>query len=74
MTITSLFRQAILIFAFSSLLLADSVPPPTGAPVDPNTIQDCTYWIVAQSSDTCSSVASDNWITVAQLVSYVGLI
>ncbi|KAI0112109.1 hypothetical protein GGR51DRAFT_547171 [Nemania sp. FL0031] len=43
-------------------------PPPTKA--DPNTIQDCTWWHVASSSDTCSGVASMYGLTVDQLVAY----
>ncbi|KAM0809653.1 hypothetical protein AB5N19_09999 [Seiridium cardinale] len=44
------------------------VDPPTTAA--PDTIQDCTYWDVASSNDTCTSI-SENWgITLAQFYTY----
>jgi hypothetical protein len=71
MTITSPFCQILLASALVSLTSAFLTNPPSGAPYDPNTVQDCSYWTVAQSSDTCSSIASYNALTISQLVSYV---
>ncbi|KAI1211217.1 uncharacterized protein F4807DRAFT_466534 [Annulohypoxylon truncatum] len=45
-----------------------TVDPPTTAPSD--TIKYCTRWVVAVSSDTCSTLASDGTITPDQLYSY----
>jgi hypothetical protein len=45
------------------------VDPP--APCNANTIQDCSYWAVVKSSDTCSSLALANGITTAQFATYV---
>ncbi|KAI1354385.1 carbohydrate-binding module family 50 protein [Xylaria sp. FL0043] len=44
------------------------VDPPTTAPS--NTIQDCSGWAVATSTDTCESIADDNFITLSQLYTY----
>ncbi|KAI0449632.1 carbohydrate-binding module family 50 protein [Xylaria acuta] len=44
------------------------VDPPTTAPDD--TIQDCTNWAVATSSDTCESIADDNFISLLDLYTY----
>ncbi|KAI0106466.1 carbohydrate-binding module family 50 protein [Nemania sp. FL0031] len=44
------------------------VDPPTTAPDD--TIQDCTNWVVATSSDTCESIAEDNFISLSDLYTY----
>ncbi|KAK4118091.1 carbohydrate-binding module family 50 protein [Parathielavia appendiculata] len=44
------------------------VEPPTTA--DPNTIEDCTLWHIAESGDTCPSVSSANFITPEQLAAY----
>jgi len=46
-----------------------AVDPPTTAPSD--TIQDCTNWAVASSTDTCQTIANSNFITLAQLNTYV---
>ncbi|KAK6073694.1 LysM domain-containing protein [Seiridium cupressi] len=44
------------------------VDPPTTAA--PDTIQDCTYWEVTASNDTCTNI-SENWcITLAQFYTY----
>ncbi|RYC65769.1 hypothetical protein CHU98_g428 [Xylaria longipes] len=55
-------------FALIPLTLGYLVPPPTTAPS--NTIQDCTNWAVASSTDTCQSIADSNYITLAQLYTY----
>ena len=44
-----------------------AVDPPTTAPN--NTIQDCTNWDVASSSDTCQTLSSNNGITLQRKVS-----
>lgn len=51
---------------------AYTIDPPTTAPSD--TIQDCTNWVVAESSDTCSAFAADGAITLSQVYSYVCLL
>ncbi|KAI0806567.1 carbohydrate-binding module family 50 protein [Xylaria sp. FL0064] len=50
------------------LTLGYLVDPPTTAPS--NTIQDCSGWAVATSTDTCESIADDNFITLSQLYAY----
>ncbi|KAL7811323.1 hypothetical protein V8C26DRAFT_437473 [Trichoderma gracile] len=50
------------------LAAAYTVDPPTTAPKD--TIQDCTAWDVAQSTDTCQSIADWGFITLDQLYAY----
>ncbi|KAI1281721.1 carbohydrate-binding module family 50 protein [Xylaria sp. FL0933] len=50
------------------LTLGYLVDPPTTAPS--NTIQDCSGWAVATSTDTCESIADDNFITLSQLYTY----
>ncbi|KAI1120091.1 hypothetical protein F5Y10DRAFT_290335 [Nemania abortiva] len=54
--------------ALIPLTLGYLVPPPTTAPS--NTIQDCTNWAVASSTDTCQSIADSNFITLDQLYTY----
>ncbi|KAM7196725.1 hypothetical protein V8F20_006918 [Naviculisporaceae sp. PSN 640] len=62
MSLRSLVAAAVL----SSPALAQwLVEPPTTAPAD--TVQDCTYWTVAGSSDTCRTLADDNFISVVEL-------
>jgi len=46
-----------------------TVDPPTTAPN--NTILDCTNWVVVTSSDTCTALAVNNGITLAQFDTYV---
>ncbi|KAI3336889.1 carbohydrate-binding module family 50 protein [Xylariaceae sp. AK1471] len=54
--------------ALISLTLGYLVDPPTTAPS--NTIQDCSYWAMASSDDTCESIADGNHITLSQLYTY----
>ncbi|KAI0191405.1 hypothetical protein EV127DRAFT_338251 [Xylaria flabelliformis] len=56
------------LLALIPLTLGYLVDPPTTAPSD--TIQDCTNWAVAASTDTCQSIAEDNYITLSQLYTY----
>jgi hypothetical protein len=71
MPIPSVVRQMILASSLLTVTSAYLTPPPDGAPVDPNTISDCSYWQVAKATDSCASIANDNFITVAMLASYV---
>lgn len=52
---THLVTQLGLFAALGSAYLED---PPTTA--DPNTISECSWWIVATASDTCTGI-SDDW-------------
>lgn len=45
-------------------------PPSTAAP---DTIQDCTYWQVAASDDTCASISAWWGITLEQFNAYVSI-
>jgi len=45
------------------------VSPP--GPVLPETITDCSGWVLPTPSDTCATIASKNGITVAQFIQYV---
>lgn len=60
---------------FGALFLAHgvwsqfTVPPDTTA--DPNTIKTCTWWHVAESSDSCASIASLYGITSEQFARWV---
>jgi hypothetical protein len=65
------YFTAIIALTLSTLAFGYTVDPPTTAPS--NTIQDCTNWVVAASSDTCSTLAADGAITLSQLYSYVCL-
>jgi hypothetical protein len=50
-----------------------AVPPPTTAPS--GTILDCTNWVVADASSSCSTIAQDYAITLQQFeFDYVSLI
>jgi hypothetical protein len=69
----SVVQSFYVLCAFITVSSAYLVDPPAGAPVDPHTVQDCSNWIVAQSSDTCQSVASTNSLTITQLTTYVCL-
>ncbi|KAI1360466.1 carbohydrate-binding module family 50 protein [Xylaria arbuscula] len=44
------------------------VDPPTTAPDD--TVQDCTNWVEATSSDTCESIAAANFLALSDLYTY----
>ena len=62
------------LFAFSLALLpllglAYLVDPPSTAA--PDTIEDCTYWHVANETDTCPSISESSYITEAQFTNYV---
>lgn len=57
------------LLVFITPTLGYLVDPPTTAPGD--TIQDCTNWVVATSSDTCESIAEDNFIALPDLYIYV---
>ncbi|OTA84782.1 carbohydrate-binding module family 50 protein [Hypoxylon sp. CO27-5] len=57
---THLFAQLSLFAALGSAYLQD---PPTTA--DPNTVSDCSWWIVAASTDTCEAIADANGISVS---------
>lgn len=59
---------AVVLCATGLLAAAYTVDPPTTAPSD--TIQDCTSWDVASSSDTCQSIADFGFITIDQLYAY----
>ncbi|KAL7934419.1 hypothetical protein V8C35DRAFT_327295 [Trichoderma chlorosporum] len=59
---------ATVLCAAGCLAAAYTVDPPTTAPSD--TIQDCTSWDVAQSTDTCQSIADYGFITLDQLYAY----
>ncbi|KAK8091448.1 LysM domain-containing protein [Apiospora hydei] len=52
----------------AALVSAYTVDPPTTAPAD--TIQDCTNWAVATSSDTCESLAEYGFITLDDVYRY----
>lgn len=71
MSTSAMKPQALLLWvaAFAASARAYTVSPPTTAPN--NTIQDCTNWDIATSSDTCETLATDNSITLAQLYDYV---
>ncbi|KAI0413503.1 carbohydrate-binding module family 50 protein [Xylaria grammica] len=56
------------LLVFITPTLGYLVDPPTTAPGD--TIQDCTNWAVAMSSDTCESIADDNFISLSDLYIY----
>ncbi|KAI1194415.1 carbohydrate-binding module family 50 protein [Nemania serpens] len=56
------------LLVFITPTLGYLVDPPTTAPGD--TIQDCTNWVVATSSDTCESIAEDNFIALPDLYIY----
>lgn len=43
--------------------------PPTDAP--PDTIEDCTAWVVASDVDTCQSLADYGLITLDEVYAYV---
>ena len=53
----------------SGFAVSYTVDPPTTA--DPGTIQDCTNWAIATSSDTCQSLADYYLITLSQFDTYV---
>lgn len=58
---------AVLLFAvYVSAYLVD---PDTTA--SPDTIEDCSYWVVVSSSDTCDSIESDWGVTSEQFLTYV---
>jgi hypothetical protein len=61
--LTSLFTQLFWLGA------AQFDPPPTST--DPSTIKDCSWWFVAEASDTCDGIAAAYGVPKAQLVSYV---
>lgn len=70
---SSIKRPLAIILCTAGLLAAAyTVDPPTTAPGD--TIQDCTAWDVAQSTDTCNSIADYGFITLDQLYAYVSQI
>lgn len=47
--------------------------PPTEAA--PDTIQDCSWWHVAESGDSCSNIATANGLTLAEFSNvYVSII
>ncbi|KAI0838519.1 carbohydrate-binding module family 50 protein [Hypoxylon sp. FL0890] len=48
---------------FAALGSAYLQDPPTTA--DPNTVSDCSWWIVATSTDTCAAIAGANGISVS---------
>jgi hypothetical protein len=48
---------------------AYTLDPPTTA--NPDTIPDCTYWHVAEATDTCDSISASYYITLAQFTTYV---
>lgn len=48
---------------FCMLASAYLVDPPTTA--NPNTVSDCSWWIVAKSTDTCAAIASASYISVS---------
>ncbi|KAK8043699.1 hypothetical protein PG993_006129 [Apiospora rasikravindrae] len=61
--------QSTLLVQMACLGAAEFVePPPTTA--DPSTIQDCTWWFVAGTSDTCDQVLATYGLTRAQLDRY----
>jgi hypothetical protein len=45
-------------------------PPPTAT--DPTTIDDCSYWHIATSGETCASIAATYGLTLQQFELYVG--
>ena len=62
--------SAFLFSAFAAAVAAQyTVDPPTEAPSD--TITDCTLWVVADGTETCEALASDNFLTLNQLYVYV---
>lgn len=57
------------LLAFITPALGYLIDPPTTAP--DNTVQDCTNWAVATSSDTCESIADDNFLSLSDPYKYV---
>jgi hypothetical protein len=69
------FFTAATIVGFSSLASAQFTnPPPENAPADPSTNNECTYWRVIQTGDTCATVAAENLISVENLRAWVSLV
>lgn len=58
--LTQLLAQLGLFAALGSAYLQD---PPTSA--DPSTVSDCSWWIIATSTDTCAAIAGANGISVS---------
>ncbi|KAH8163292.1 hypothetical protein CIB48_g4954 [Xylaria polymorpha] len=56
------------LLVFITPALGYLIDPPTTAPDD--TIQDCTNWAVASSSDTCESIADDYFISLSDLYTF----
>lgn len=63
------YSSGLLLLAQLAAAQAYTVDPPTTAPAD--TIEDCTNWYVGVAGDACSTIASNNFIEVTQLYSYV---
>ena len=61
--------ETVLVLGTLGLANAYLVDPPTTAASD--TVSDCSGWVVTTSSDTCTSLATNNWISEAQLKTYV---
>lgn len=61
--------EAILFLGALGLANGYLVDPPTTAAAD--TVEDCSGWVVTVATDTCTSLATDNWITEDQLKTYV---
>lgn len=64
--------KSLFALAFASIPLLSAayiVDPPTTAA--PDTIEDCTYWHVAEDADTCASMSAYWGLTEAQLAAYV---
>ncbi|KAH8624629.1 hypothetical protein IG631_20094 [Alternaria alternata] len=59
---------SVLVLGALGLVNAYLVDPPTTAAAD--TVPDCSGWVVTTSSDTCSSLATDNYISEDQLKTY----
>ncbi|KAJ8131831.1 hypothetical protein O1611_g1793 [Lasiodiplodia mahajangana] len=61
-------EDCISLLVLITLTLGYLIDPLTTAP--DNTIQDCTNWVAATSSDTCESIAADNFISLPDLYTY----
>ncbi|KAJ9143047.1 LysM domain-containing protein [Pleurostoma richardsiae] len=58
---TRLIVNTALLGLHLSLACAYLTDPPTTA--DPNTVSDCSYWVVAASGDSCTAIAADYGIS-----------
>ncbi|GKT62699.1 lysM domain-containing protein [Colletotrichum tofieldiae] len=55
-------------FSWSVIAQSWDVEPPSTA--DPNTPADCTWWHIAEASDTCDAIAGTYALEISDLISY----